>query len=99
MYVILTSKPGQYRAEVGKGMKAIEAWDYMFCGRLRAQFVIAEITGQPRVRIVDLDDTPVVNELPSKFLPKYGAPELARAALQQMAHFGDMDIALVQRPL
>ena len=99
MYVILTSKPGQYRTELGEGLRPVEAWDYLFYGRLRAQFVIAEIEGAPRVRVVDLADQPVVNEVPSKFLQKYASTELARDALRDMARFGQMDIALVQRAL
>ena len=99
MYVILTSKPGQYRTEIGDGLKPVEAWDYVFCGRLRAQFVIAKLTGNPRVRIVDLDDAPIVNDVPSKFLQKYAAPEKARAELRNMTRFGELDTALVQRAL
>ena len=95
MFVILTSKPGQFRTELGEGMTLVEAYDYMFCGRKRAHFVIAEIEGNPKVKIVE-ESSPVVNHVPSKFLPKFATLEKARAELQQLAHFGQMDVALVK---
>lgn len=99
MFVILTSKPGKYRTELGAGLRPIEAWDYMFYGRLLAQFVIAELEGNPRVRVVDLADEPVVNEVPSKFLQKFASPDSARVELQNMAHFDQVEIALLPRAL
>src|ERR1043165_8077886 len=35
MYVILTSRPGEFRTELGEGMEAVEVYDYVFCGRKR----------------------------------------------------------------
>lgn len=99
MFVILTSKPGKYRTELGAGLRPVEAWDYMFFGRLLAQFVIAEIEGNPRVRVVDLAGQPIINEVPSKFLQKYDTPDGARAELRSMAHFDQVEIALLPRAL
>jgi hypothetical protein len=44
MYVILTSKPGQFRTEVARGLRPLEAYDYLFYGQTRAHFVIAELS-------------------------------------------------------
>ena len=71
MYVILTSKPGQFRTEIGDVLQPVETYDYLFCGRKRAQFVIAQLSGDVKVRIVDESTPPVVNLVPSKFLPSF----------------------------
>jgi ferredoxin len=97
--VILTSKPGQYRSEPGPGMAARELYDYVLCERLRARFLIAELQGQSRVRIVDEGEGQAVNDLPAKFLPTFRTVEAARAELQQLARFGDLDAHLVRQPL
>ena len=97
MYVILTTKPGQFRTELGEGMQLVEAYDYMFCGRKRAQFVIAELTGPAKVRIVDEGSPPAVNLVPCKFLPTFASVEKARAELEQLVSFGELDASLVRR--
>ena len=97
MYVILTSKPGQFHTELGEGMQLIEAYDYVFCGRKRAQFMIAELTGAAKVRIVDEGSPPAVNLVPSKFLPSFATLEKARAELQQLAGNGAVNASLVRR--
>ena len=94
MYVILTSKPGQYRTEVTAGLRPVEAYDYLAQGRLKAHFVIAELSGTPRVRVVDETEPPVVNEVPSKFLPKYESVEQARRELRGLTSFGSVQARL-----
>ena len=96
MYVILTSKPGQFRTELVDGMHAVEAYDYLFCGRKRAHFVIAELEGEVRIRIVEEGARAVVNHVPSKFLPRFATLEQARAELEQLAGNGALDAALVR---
>ena len=96
MYVILTSKPGQFRTELVAGLQAIEAYDYLFCGRKRAHFVIAELAAEVRIRIVEEGARPAVNEVPSKFLPHFATLEQARAELRQLAGNGALDAALVR---
>ena len=81
MFVILTSKPGQFHTEIGEGMKPVEAYDYTFCGRKKARFVIAELEAPTRVRIVDETPPPVVNLVPTKFLEKFTTIERARQQL------------------
>ena len=94
MYVILTSKPGQFRTEAGEGLKPVEAYDYLFCGRKRAQFVIAQIEGEPRVKIVDEAPPAAVNFVPSKFLPRFDSLEKARRELETLAGFGALHVSL-----
>ena len=94
MYYILTSKPGQFRTELTPEVTKVEAYDYVFCGRMRARFVIAQMEENAKVRIVD--DAGSVNDVPSKFLPKFDSLERAREELMQLAHFGGMDIQLVK---
>ena len=96
MYVILTSKPGQFRTEIGDGLRAVEAYDYLFYGRKRAHFVIAELTRDVKVTMVDETEPPTVNHVPSKLMEQFADLEAARRELQHLAHFGSMDIALVK---
>ena len=96
MYVILTNKPGFYRTELCDGLESIEFYDYLFCGRKRAHYVIALLVKPLRVKIVDETGPEIVNFVPSKFLEKFETLELARAQLQALANFGSMDIELRQ---
>jgi len=85
MYVILTNKPGQFHTIPGDGLKPVEAWNYLLDGRKRAEFVIAEITGAPRVTIVDETPPPAVNVIPSKLLERFATLERARGELESLA--------------
>ena len=96
MYVILTSKPGQFRTEIGEDLLPVEAYDYLFCGRKKAHFVIANLTRDVKITIVDESSPPVVNHVPSKLLAKFETVEAARHELKSLTHFGDMDISLVK---
>jgi hypothetical protein len=98
MYVILTSKPGQFRTEVTAGLAAVESYDYTYCGRMRAHFVIAKIDAPTRVRIVDETPPKVVNLVPTKFLEKYKTVEGARRELQDLATKGGAQAALTKVP-
>ncbi|MCX8132580.1 MAG: ferredoxin [Roseococcus sp.] len=91
-YVILTSKPGQFRTEPGPGMRPVEGWDYFFCGRMRAHFLIAELDRPTKVRVVD-EEGPI-NPVPSKFLPSFESLEAARAELRSLVSFGSMPVEL-----
>ena len=95
-YVILTSKPGQFRTEIGEDLQPVEAYDYLFYGRKRAHFVIATLTRDIKITIVDESSPPVVNHVPSKFLAKFDTVEAARHELKSLTHFGDMDVSLVK---
>ncbi len=95
-YVILGSKEGQYRTEPGEGMEAVERWDYLFYGRKRASFVIANLPAEGRVRVIDEAGVETLNLVPTKFLEKFDSIEAARASLEELASFGRMDIRLVR---
>lgn len=88
MYVILTSKPGQFHTEQNEGLQAVEAWDYLLCGRRRAHFVIAKLDGAQRVAVVDETPPCVVNLIPIKFLEKFDSVERARHELEQLGNGG-----------
>jgi len=96
MYVILTSKPGQYRTEITEGLQPVEAYDYMFYGRCKARFVIAQMDREGKFVVVDETPPEVINHIPSKFLQKYQTVEQARQQLRDLARPGDADIKLVQ---
>ena len=92
MFVILTSKPGQFHTEPGPGLTPVEAWDYVFCGNTRAHFVIAELTAASRVRIVD--ESGPVNSVPTKFLESFDTIEDARKELRTLTTYGNMPVEL-----
>lgn len=96
MYVILTSKTGQFTTEIGADLEPVETFDYLFCGAKRAQFVIARLLRDTKVKIVDASVPPVVNLVPSKFLPRFDSIEKARKDLEQLVRYGSLDTALVK---
>ncbi len=96
-YVILTSKPGVFRTELVDGLRPIETYDYLFCGRKRAEFTIAELSGDVRLRVIDETDPPLLNLVPSKFLEKFPTVDRALAELRHLTAFGGMDAKLCKR--
>lgn len=97
MYVILTSKPGQFRTEAGDGLQVLETYDYAFYGRTIAHFVIAELLHPVKVKVIDEAIPETVNYVPSKFLESFGSLDAAREELTRLATFGTMDIVLTRR--
>ena len=94
MYVILTSKPGQFRTEIGAGLKPLAAYDYLFSGQKKAHFVIAElIEDQTRIRVIE-DGSEIINDVPSKFLEKFDSHELAFKELEHLTTYGHMETML-----
>lgn len=96
MFLILTTKPGQFRTEPGADLKQVEAWEYAAHGRVRAQFVIAELQGEARIRIVDEGPYPVVNHVPSKFFPRFETLEAARRELHQLSGARSGNVSLTR---
>lgn len=93
-YVILTSKPGQYRTEpVGKLVPA-ETWDYVYCGRHLATFVIAALYGDARIRVADETGSGEVNDMPTRFLEKFSGRDEAFEALQILVGTRNQDALL-----
>ena len=93
-YLILTTKPGQYRTELTAGLLPVEAYDYVFCGSVRARFVIAERGTAQRVTVIDEREPPVTNSVPVKFFPSFASLEAARAELRHLITFGHMQVSL-----
>ena len=84
MYVILASKPGQFRTEPGDSLLPVETWDYMIHGRHRGRYVIAELLREGKITIIDETALPVINRIPSKFLPRFDTVDAARDELKQL---------------
>ena len=53
MFVILTSKPGQFRTEPVPGVEPVETYEYLFYGRPKAIFVIATLAQAVKVPVID----------------------------------------------
>ncbi len=98
MFVILITKSGQFRTEAAQAgdLNVIEAWDYVFSGKKKAHFVIAELEHEVKVKVTDETESATVNFVPSKFLPRFGTLEEARAALRSLTSFGKLDTQLVR---
>lgn len=96
-YVILTSKPGQYRTEAIGKLTPAEAWDYLYCGRHLATFVIAAVYGEARIRIVDESGDATVNDMPIRFLEKFSNRDTAFSALQVLVGTRNSNARLVRR--
>lgn len=97
-YVILTSKPGQYRTEPRGKLAPAETWDYVYCGRHLATFVIAALYGEARLRVIDESEGGAVNDMPTRFLEKFADRDAAFAALQILVGARDRDAVLQARP-
>lgn len=96
-YVILTSKPGQFRTEPNDDLVPIEAWDYVCDGRVRARFLLAELPAPTRVRVVDESGIDTVNSVPSKFLESFPDLESARRELRDLCSYGSTQAELRAR--
>ena len=94
MYVILTTKPGQFRTELSEGLTPVDTYDYFLFGKKKAQFVIAKIDGNPKIRIVEDEPPHIVNHIPSKFLQRYQTVDAALQELHHLSKFATMDARL-----
>jgi len=97
MYIILTSKPGQYRSLADNDTVVVEAYDYLFYGRLKAVYEVARLHDGTAVRITETDPPYVSNDIPLKFLDKFDTLEAARAELEQLIRYGNLDARLQRR--
>ncbi|MEM7444983.1 MAG: ferredoxin [Pseudomonadota bacterium] len=95
MYIIVTSKPQEYSAELGSGVRAVETYDYFFYGQHRATHIIGEVVADDaRVRIIDAEDPDCINSVPTKFFGDFDDVEAAREELEELIRFGDIDTRL-----
>jgi hypothetical protein len=97
MYVILTHKLGHFHTEPvqASDLKPVEAWDYLFYGKKKAQYVIAELDHEVKVKVVD-ENEHTTNYVPSKFLPRFSSLEEARRELKHLISFGKLKTELVK---
>ena len=92
MYVILTSKPGQFRTEVVDGLRPLEAYDYRFYGHVKAHFVIAELVEEStKIRVVE-DDSAIVDLL------RIFLESLGHRVFAAMDATGGMTLAAREKP-
>ncbi|SUA89494.1 Ferredoxin [Pandoraea pulmonicola] len=84
MYIVLTSRPGQYRSEPTPGITPIETHDYFYGTRHVAAFVVAKLDAQARVRIVDESVPDEANLVPTKFFEKFDSVSEAVASLESL---------------
>ena len=80
-YVILSGKPGIFHTEIGVDTRAVECYDYVFHGRVRARFVIAVLERDTRILVIDEGQPPTVSHVPSRLLKKYASIAEARSDL------------------
>ncbi|MFM0206100.1 hypothetical protein PQQ96_01710 [Paraburkholderia sediminicola] len=97
MYIILTSKPGQYRTEAAEGIVTLDTYDYVYCGRHIATHVIAKLSAETKIKVIDEAEPPVVNLVPTKFLEKFATCDAALKALQHLAGHGNAEAQLIRR--
>lgn len=94
-YLILTSRPGVYRTEPGPECQPVAAFDYLWCGRLRARYLIARLDAPARVRVIDEGEPASVNLVPTKFMPAFASVQDAHAELLALARGGGAESRLV----
>ena len=94
MYAILTSKPGEFRTEPTPGITSVEICDDLFHENRKARFVIAGITGPPRIRMVEKGEGGAVNAVPCRFLQHSETVEAARRELRTLTAFGSVQARL-----
>ncbi|VVE37931.1 ferredoxin [Pandoraea horticolens] len=84
MYIVLTSRPGEYRSEPTPGITPVETHDYYYGTRHVAAFVVAKLDAQARVRIVEEVAPQGVNLVPTKFYEKFESVSEAVASLEAL---------------
>ncbi|HLS43588.1 MAG TPA: ferredoxin [Paenalcaligenes sp.] len=96
MYVVLTTKPGEYRSEGGQGVEAIAAYEYRFYGKTKAIFTIAKITDDARVLIIEEGPGGTTNNIATRQMEKFDSVEAAYAELESLTRFGSIEAELVK---
>lgn len=92
MYVVVTSKPGVYKSSLNADAKIVEAYEYYFYDRHLATFHLAELLTDGYVEIVE--DKGEVNRVPTKFLEAFDTLEEAKAEINELISFGNLEVRL-----
>ncbi|NKJ47668.1 hypothetical protein CIC12_13125 [Burkholderia sp. SG-MS1] len=97
MYIVLTSRPGQYRSEPTPGITPVETHDYFYGARHVAAFVVAQLEGEARVRIVEETEPQAVNLVPTKFFEKFATLREALRSIEALAAHAHADARVCRR--
>lgn len=96
MYIVLTTKPGEYRSEGGEGVELIASYEYLFYGKLKAIFTIAKISENARVLIIEEGPDGTTNNITTRQMEKFDSVEAAYAELEGLTNFGTIEAELVK---
>jgi hypothetical protein len=97
MYIVLTSRPGQYRSEPTSGITPVETHDYFYGARHVAEFVVAQLEGDSRVRIVEETGPQTVNLVPTKFFEKFATLRDALQSIEDLTGHGHEEARVSRR--
>lgn len=96
-YIILTNKESYQTDLTTEGIQVVESYDYMFYGKLKANYSIVEVMDPKcKIKIVEVSDRTYVNQIPVKFFEAFDDLEEARAELAMMAGTSSSDQVLVK---
>lgn len=96
MYIVLTTKPGEYRSEGNGGVEIIASYEYRFYGKTKAIFSIAKISDQARVLIIEEGPGGTTNNITTRQMEKFDSVEAAYAELEGLTNFGSIQAELVK---
>jgi hypothetical protein len=87
MYVILTNKDACVTTTNSKGLVPVESYNFLFFGKLKANYTIVEVTeDNAKIQITETTtDKSYVNHIPVKFFDSYGTIKEAQEELQELA--------------
>lgn len=95
MYIVLTSKPGQYRTEAGPGTTVLCSYEYRFYNKTKAIFSIAHINDEARVIITEEGEGGTINNIPTRQMEKFDSEQAALNELVGLTQFGSIQAELI----
>jgi hypothetical protein len=98
MFVLITSKMGEYRAEPESGLTPVKHYDYYFYNKRKAEICIARVdSDSARVRITEAGDRGARNSIPIKFFESFDSLHNAEKELQHLASSSALDVVLKEQ--
>jgi hypothetical protein len=98
MFVLITSKMGEYQAEPESGLTPVKHYDYYFYNKKKAEICIARVdSDSARVRITEVGDRGARNSIPIKFFESFDSLQHAEKELQHLASSTTLDVALKEQ--
>lgn len=95
MFIVLTTKPGEYRTEAGEGTTVLSSYEYKFYNKTKAIFSIAQIEEGARVVIIEDGEGGTINSIPTRQMEKFTSVEEALNELESLTQFGSIEAELV----